>query len=121
MDWIAAYHRLTELIVGLVGGSDKLAHVHAGLIIYVGAQIVLRTRRANGLALQAVLLAEVLNETADRLFWGSWRWADTAGDMAATLLWPSLLYALSRYRRSRWSSVQPAWATPPRAAGLQEG
>jgi hypothetical protein len=104
MDWIAFYHGLTEQIVRITGGSDKLVHVHAGLFVYLGMQVLLRDRRSSLTALRTVFALELLNEAMDRLFWGSWRWADTAGDFAATLLWPTAFYAVGRYRRARWAA-----------------
>ncbi len=106
MDWIALYHDLAERIVTLTGGSDKLAHVHAGLILYLGTQLVLRERRSSGTALKVVILLECANEAMDRLFWGEWRWWDTAGDAAATVFWPAASYCVGRYRRARWEAAQ---------------
>lgn len=97
----AAAHAMTDL-----AGSDTFAHVHAGLAIYVIVQFVLRTRRASLLALQLVCAAELANECINRLQYGSWRLDDTIVDIVATIFWPFVLYAMSRYRRHRWASDQ---------------
>lgn len=104
MDAVADYHSLIDAILAATGMSDKTAHVHAGLAIFLLAQVVLRTRRGSIDALLAVVLAEALNETMDRLFFGSWRWSDTLGDIVSTLAWPTLLVVASRYRRARWQA-----------------
>ena len=101
MDPVSSYHALTAAVVGLTG-SDKLAHVHAGLAIYLGMQAVARDRGAATQALGIVFLLAVANEIMDRLFCGSSRWADTLGDVAATMFWPGAFWWLARYRRTRW-------------------
>lgn len=108
MDWIILYHGLTDQIVTLTGGSDKLVHVHAGLFIYLGMQLVLRNRRSSMTALQTVFGLELANEVMDRLFSGSWQWPDTASDVISTLFWPCAFYFVGRYRRARWAAVQRA-------------
>jgi hypothetical protein len=102
MDFVALYHQTTDAVVVAMGGSDKLAHMNAGMAIYLVAQMALRTRRGSIDALLAVLLLEAANEAMDRLYAGSWRWPDTLGDFAATLFWPVMLLVAARYRRRRW-------------------
>ncbi|MFA5967668.1 MAG: hypothetical protein WC816_00230 [Sphingomonas sp.] len=103
MDLAALYHHGTDAVLTLTGMSDKEAHINAGLLIYVGAQCMLRTRRASLQALMAVLACEGANEILDYLFFGDARWADTLGDIGATLAWPVVLFTVSRYRRRRWA------------------
>lgn len=103
MDLAALYHHGTDVVLALTGMSDKEAHMNAGLLIYVGAQCVLRTRRASLQALMAVLACEGANEILDYLYFGDARWADTLSDFGATLAWPAALFAVSRYRRRRWT------------------
>ena len=100
MDPLASYQAFTAAAVGLTG-SDKLAHVHAGLAIYVGARAVGRGRHASLVALGMVLLPALMNEVLDRLFWGTWRWRDTVGDLVATMFWPTVLWWVARGRRAR--------------------
>jgi hypothetical protein len=105
MDFISDYHAFAE-VTSIWMGSDTLAHINAGLAIYVVTQTMLRTRRASIMALQAVIAAELCNEVIDRLYFGSWRWDDTIKDVIVTLFWPTVLYTLSRYRRQRWAINQ---------------
>ncbi|QJU57102.1 hypothetical protein HL653_04255 [Sphingomonas sp. AP4-R1] len=107
MDLLSDYIALTGAIVRLAG-SDKIVHTYAGLAIYVLAQVALRTRRASPVAFQIVVALELANEVMDRLFWGSWRWSDTIGDVAATVFWPGALCLLGYYRRTRWRIEEAA-------------
>lgn len=108
MDIADSYVALTEGLLRSLHMGHPLAHVHAGLAIYLGVQFVLRTRRASAIALQAVIGAELVNEILERAAYGSWRWADTSADIALTLFWPCALYALSGYRRARWERWRAA-------------
>jgi len=98
------YHHATDAVLTLAGMSDKMAHLNAGLVIYVATQALLRTRRASGKALLAVLACELANEAMDVVFWGELRFADTIGDIVATLAWPTMLFGLSKYRRRRFAT-----------------
>lgn len=102
MDLVAHYHHLIETIIVSSGMSDKTIHVHVGMAIYLIAQIAFRTRRGSLNALTVVFVAEVFNETMDRLYSGSWNWPDTLGDFAATMFWPVMLVLVSHYRRRQW-------------------
>ena len=103
MNIIEAYAQFTQLIVDVTGMSRPMLHMHAGMAIYLVTQFALRDRRGSLIALVAVLQLELLNEVMNRLHKGSWHWDDTLGDIALTLFWPSLCYAVSTYRRHRWS------------------
>lgn len=106
MDLVAQYHAIIEQILASTHMSDKLIHVHVGMAIYMLAQIVFRTRRGSLDALTVVFALEALNETMDRLYSGSWHWADTAGDFASTMFWPVVLVLHSQYRRRRWARME---------------
>ncbi len=106
MSFIVAYHHMTGVILTATGMTDKEAHINAGLLIYVVVQFLLRTRRASLEALVAVAACEGLNEIFDYLFFAEPRWTDTLGDIAATLTWPIVLFAVSRYRRRRWARAE---------------
>ncbi len=90
MDIFAAYAQLTQDIVNITGMSRPMLHLHAGMAIYLGAQVVLGTRRGSLVAVVFVLQIELLNEMMNRFYHGSWRWADTSQDIALTLFWPTL-------------------------------
>lgn len=106
MDLFALYVDLTEAIVRGLGMTHPMVHLQAGLLIYVSVQFLLRTRRASGIALQAVIGAELVNEIMERAFYGSWRWDDTLADIAVTVFWPAMLYLLSTVRRARWTTQE---------------
>ncbi len=112
MSLVTIYHHATDAVLAVTGLTDKAAHLNAGLALYVGAQLALRTRRASLKALVFVAACEGANELLDFLFFGSMRWSDTLGDAAATLIWPACLTGLSHYRRTRW--VRTAARQPER-------
>lgn len=97
-----SYVVMNTWVVSLLGDAHTLAHVHAGLAIYIGVQFVTRDRRASAHGLICVLMAELGNEMLEAIHYDSMRWADTIGDIAMTLFWPVLLYSVARYRRRRW-------------------
>jgi hypothetical protein len=114
MDPITAYKELTDMVEAATGLSRPMLHLHAGMAIYVLTQAFLRERRGSVVALGMVVLAELGNEVMNRLYWGSWRWSDTLGDIVATLFWPCLCLAVSAFRRRRWRPAgSAAEATQP--------
>ncbi len=102
MDPVASYAQLIQAIVDFTGMSRPMLHMHAGMAIYLIAQLMLGTRRGSLLALSVVLEIELFNEVMNRLHYGSWRWADTCADISLTLFWPTLSYAVSQMRCRRW-------------------
>lgn len=104
MDIAALYVAQANAIVEMLGISHATMHVHAGMALYIGAKFLLRTRRASAYALLTVIHAELLNELMDFIHYGSLRLNDTLADIALTLLWPVLDYAVTRYRRKRWKA-----------------
>lgn len=97
MDVPAAYADLIEQIGEWLGIPYGLIHVHVGLLIYFGASILLRARLGTPLPLIVVAGAEIANELLDRLHWNSWRWGDTLGDVANTLIWPTAVFLFARW------------------------
>ncbi|HEX7855560.1 MAG TPA: hypothetical protein VF503_17895 [Sphingobium sp.] len=102
MDITGIYVTVIETVLNGIGMTHEMAHLHGGLAIYVGVQMLLRTRRASAIALQAVAGAEIINEVLEYGHYGSWRLPDTAQDIVMTLFWPTLLFLLAKYRRARW-------------------
>lgn len=102
MDPITAYKDLTDAIGTVTGLPRPMLHVHAGMAIYVLTQLFLGERRGSVVALGTVMCAELGNEVMNRLYWGSWRWHDTLGDIAITLFWPAACVALGAFGRWRW-------------------
>lgn len=102
MDIVDAYHALIVRLLSLSGESDTVLHIHAGLAIYFGTQLLMRDRRSSLPALVMVALIELANEVMDRLSSGSWNWPDTLHDIFSTLFWPVTIYLVHRYRRHLW-------------------
>ena len=105
MDLARSYVDLTNVILDMTGLTHPMAHLHGGLAIYVLMQFALRTRRASAIALQAVFGAEIINEIVQRGYYGSWRWEDSIADVLITVTWPTILYGLGKFRRTRWTAA----------------
>ena len=97
------YEQLIEWIVRTTGLTHPELHIHCGMAILLLTRLVTGRRLHTMFPLFIVALAEGLNETMDRLNFGSWRPADTLGDIANTLFWPTILslsaLAMVRARR----------------------
>jgi hypothetical protein len=78
MDLITAYKDMTDAIEAVTGFSRPMLHLHAGMMIYIATQALLRERRGSVAALSMVVIAELGNEVMNRLYWGSWRPRDYA-------------------------------------------
>ncbi|WP_336973144.1 hypothetical protein [Sphingobium aromaticiconvertens] len=102
MALVDLYVQYLETLVRFFGASHTIMHVHAGLAIYLGSQLLLRDRRASVIALKIVLAVAIGHECIERLYYGSWRWNDTLADIGLTLLWPAAITASGLYRRRRW-------------------
>lgn len=101
MDIPALYASFIRWIGDGTGMADSLLHVHAGMAVLLLARLVTRRSLATPWPLLVVCLAELANEVMDRLHYGSWRWADTLGDVTNTIFWPAVLCAGLRWRRAR--------------------
>ncbi|WP_293884096.1 hypothetical protein [Sphingomonas sp.] len=106
MEIADTYHAMIDTIIATTGLSDTVLHIHAGMAIYLLAQLMLRTRRASLNALTMVFALEAANETMDRLHSGSWNWPNTLSDFAATMFWPLMIVIVGRYRRQRWARME---------------
>lgn len=102
MDAISSYHQVKDALSVSAGVTHQTLHIHAGLAIYIVAQLVIGTRRASLAALLAVCGAEFLNEGLDWLFHGELLMEDTLADILATLFWPIILFTASAFRRHQW-------------------
>ena len=113
MSLVHAYAQFTQSIVDLTSMSRPMLHIHAGMAIYLVTQFALRDRRGSLIALVAVLQLELFNEIMNRLDKGAWHWADTSADIALTIFWPTLCYAVSIYRRHHWDAKDSRSDTAP--------
>lgn len=101
MDLVSDYAQLTQSIVHFTGLSRPMLHIHAGMAIYLGVQVIFATRGETALGVYAVVAIELINEVMNRLYYESWRWSDTLADIALTLFWPVACYGIARIRRQR--------------------
>lgn len=104
MDLPLLYHSFIEWIIDSTGLGDTMLHFNVGLLILFVSRAVARRRLDTMVPLASVIVAELLNEWLDRLFWGSWRWDDTIQDVFSTLFWPVIL-SWGALVRSRWSGL----------------
>ena len=110
MDLVILYKELIDGIVAAADAPRSLLHVHAGMVIYLGCQLLLGTRRGSLAAVVLTVQLAIGHEVMNRLFHGSWRWADTSHDLMLTMFWPGMCYAVSRLRRRRWAQRMPSQA-----------
>lgn len=80
------YELHVKTTLRLMPGGDELRHILYGVVLFL-----LLRRGGDGKALGLLAAIEALNELADRLHYGSWRWHDTAGDIVNTLAIPAAL------------------------------
>ncbi|NML96177.1 hypothetical protein [Novosphingobium olei] len=102
MNFVTAIHFAKDSIAQNLGVSHQVLHIHAGLAIYIAAQLALGTRRASLAALCVVFGAEFANELVDFLFHGQLLVSDTIQDIVATVFWPLVIYAVGTVRRKQW-------------------
>jgi hypothetical protein len=103
MDFITSYKDAIDAIVTFTDMPRSMLHVHAGMLIYLGCQLLLGTRRGSLVAVLLTVQVAVANEVMNRAFYGSWRWDDTLSDLVLTMFWPTMCYLVSRVRRWHWA------------------
>lgn len=104
------WYRFKQPIVDSLGISRDALHVHLGLFVFLLVAIASRSSSKRfWYAWLAVLAAETANELLDFHDWyrwtGSFNWRETVRDYAHTMLWPSVLLALLRFRLA-WPSAK---------------
>lgn len=94
------FQQLKLAILEFLHLSKDAAHLHIGLLVFVAALLILRGRRSPWLAWAAAAVVaiglEVLDLRDDWSSLGRMRWGASLHDIANTLLWPTILAALSR-------------------------
>ena len=93
--WYADSKRAIE---AWTGASQELLHVHAGLLIFVMAALVLRKKFRSPVPLALVAAFAVLNELLDWINGPSPDPFEPYWDVANTVFWPLVLFVLAR----RW-------------------
>jgi hypothetical protein len=100
MGFVAHYEAVISWIMWRASfGPDKLVHVFAGMVIWLGAGVVLRRRLGSVLPLVAVGLAEGGNEIVDYVHGVGWTFIDTVQDIVFTLFWPVAISVARRFCR----------------------
>ena len=113
----ATYHHFIDWIGDGTGLPDTILHIHAGLAVLMVARLVTRRSLGSFVPWSVVVLAETFNEVMDRLHFGSWRWSDTALDIANTLFWPTVICLGIRMRPMLLArDIAPV---PPQSAALE--
>jgi hypothetical protein len=89
------HNRAKIWLARTLGLDHATLHVHVGMAIWVAGVAVAGDVGALW-PLALCWVAELVNEGLDRLRNGEWLPRDTLGDIANSVLWPSLLFALAR-------------------------
>jgi hypothetical protein len=95
------YEAVTTALADETGASDTLLHVHAGMAVLLAVRVISGRSLATPIPFAAVVVAALLNEVADRINHGAWRWHNTGWDIVNTVFWPLVLMVGLRVRRSR--------------------
>lgn len=96
---IASWYSLQKRWLGdATGASQELLHVHAGLLIFIVAALVLRRKMRSPIPIAIVIIFAALNEVVDWLAGGPPDSLEPLWDFANTAFWPFLLFLIAR----RW-------------------
>ena len=95
---VGGYTAAKAAIISWTGAGEDLLHVHAGLLIFFLAALVLRKRPSSPIPLAHVVFFALLNELIDQLAGGANDPLEPYVDVANTVFWPTLLFLLAR----RW-------------------
>lgn len=98
LPYLVAYRDAKRHLGDVTGAAEDLLHVHAGLLIFVLAALVLRKKMRSPVPLALVVVFALLNEVIDALAGGSSRPIEPYVDFANTIFWPAILFLLAR----RW-------------------
>ena len=94
----AYYGEAKRVLETWTGASQELLHVHAGLLIFVIAALVLRKKFRSPIPLALVAVFAVLNELVDWINGPPANALEPYWDFANTVFWPCVLFLLAR----RW-------------------
>lgn len=99
---LEAYKAMVLWIKHATAWGDAAIHVHAGLLLFCAACLLLRRPIRSGVPLVIVVLAEAANEAIDLVMQRNWSATDTLSDVCHTLAWPiaCTLYAIWAHRRT---------------------
>jgi hypothetical protein len=98
---IAIYAGAKRSLGTMAGATEDLLHVHAGLLIFFGAALLLRRRMRSRIPVALVWAFALGNELVDAFSPGASATAwEPAADIVNSVFWPTLLFLLAR-RRAR--------------------
>ena len=110
------YEALKRQLVPADESIRALIHVHAGLALWLLLALLLRRRLASLVPLLGVWLAIAVSEIFDiSTQWPihqDWVWQHAASDMAQSLTWPTILWAVC-FWRARDGAEPPTDPRPP--------
>ena len=94
-----AYSDAKREVADVLGASEDLLHLHAGLLIFFAAALLFRRRMRSRVPIALVYAFAIGNEIIDAMSPGgnAWRW-EPAVDILNTVFWPTLLFLLARRR-----------------------
>lgn len=94
----AHYREAKQQLEAWTGAEQELLHVHAGLLIFVLAALVLRKKFRSPIPLSLVVVFALLNELLDWFNGPSPNPLEPLWDVVNTVFWPCILFVLAR----RW-------------------
>ncbi len=99
LQYLAHYSSAKQALSTALGASEDLLHLHAGLIIFFVAALLLRRRMRSRVPIALVYFFAFGNEVIDALspVGGATVWG-AAIDILNTIFWPTLLFLLARRR-----------------------
>ena len=113
---IAFYEAMKRQLVPADESIRALIHVHAGLALWLGLALLLRRRLSSVVPLAGVWLAMAVTEIFDiSTQWPvrqDWVWQHAASDMAQSLTWPTILWAVC-FWRAKGDPESPSDPLPP--------
>lgn len=95
---IAGYGAAKSWLSDHTGATEDLLHIHAGLLIFVVAALVLKKKMRSPVPLALVIVFALLNEVIDHLAGGPQRTLEPYVDFVNTVFWPTVLFLAAR----RW-------------------
>jgi hypothetical protein len=93
----------------VTGAQEDLLHVHFGLLIFVVAAVALGKRLHSPVPVLVVWAFAVTNEVVD-YFASRWQIDASTLDILNTVIWPTVIYFVARYRSARAISQPTAVA-----------
>lgn len=116
LEAVDLYESMKRQLVPADESIRALIHVHAGMALWLLLALVLRRRLSSVIPLAGVWLVMALTEIFDiSTRWPvrqDWVWQHAASDMAQSLTWPTILWAICFWRLGD-DATTPAYPLPP--------